>query len=64
VVPSGGAECFEALDLGLDVVGLKVEVHAFLRYLRVVGADIASANDGGGATDEGDDGGGVVVPLR
>jgi hypothetical protein len=52
------------LDLGLDVVGLKVEVHAFLRYLRVVGADIASANDGGGATDEGDDGGGVVVPLR
>jgi hypothetical protein len=27
-------------------------------------ANIASANDGGGATDEGDDGDGVVVPLR
>jgi integrase len=27
-------------------------------------ADIASANDGGVATDEGDDGDGVVVPLR
>src|SRR6266508_3421355 len=37
VVPSGGAERFEALDLGFNVVGFEVEVHSLLGDLLVVG---------------------------
>ena len=33
VVPAGCAERFESLDLGLDVVGFEVEVHAFFAGL-------------------------------
>ena len=38
VVIAGGAQRFQALDLGLDIVGLQVEVHPFLGDLLVVGA--------------------------
>src|SRR3954452_12699306 len=38
VVPTCGSKGFEAADLGLDVVGLQIEVHPLLVRLRVGGA--------------------------
>src|SRR3954454_11087992 len=38
VVPACGSKGFEAADLGLDVVGLQIEVHPLLVRLRVGGA--------------------------
>jgi hypothetical protein len=38
VVMAGRAQRLQALDLGLNIVGLQVEVHAFLGDLHVVGA--------------------------
>jgi hypothetical protein len=38
VVVAGRAQRFQALDLGVNIVGLQVEVHAFLGDLLVVGA--------------------------
>ena len=38
MVIAGRAQRLQALDLGLNIVGLQVQVHAFLGYLLVVGA--------------------------
>ena len=38
MVIAGRAQRLQALDLGLNIVGLQVEVHPFLGYLLVVGA--------------------------
>src|SRR3954466_15633014 len=38
VVPACGSEGFKAADLGLDIVGLQIEVHPLLMRLRVGGA--------------------------
>jgi hypothetical protein len=38
VVPAGGAEFFEALDFGFDVVCFEVEVHSLFGQFLVVGA--------------------------
>jgi len=38
VIPPGSAKRFKALHLGLNVVGLKVQVHPLLGDLHVVGA--------------------------
>ena len=37
VIPSGSTKCFETLNFGFNVVGLKVEMHTFFRRLLVVG---------------------------
>jgi hypothetical protein len=33
MIPSSSAERFESANLGLNIVSLDVDVHAFLRYL-------------------------------
>jgi hypothetical protein len=37
VVPPRSAKCFEALNLGLNVVSLQVEMHPLLGSLGIVG---------------------------
>src|SRR6476660_5695122 len=51
VVPPRGTERFEPLDLGLDVVGLQVQVHALLVALGVVGALQQDAHRGVGQAE-------------
>lgn len=36
VAPARSAKCFEALNLGLDVVGFQVEMHSFLESLGII----------------------------
>src|SRR5215207_4522237 len=38
MVIAGRPQCLQALDLGLNIVGLQVEVHPFLGHLLVIGA--------------------------
>jgi integrase len=60
MVIAGRAQRLQALDLGLNIVGLQVEVHAFLGDLLVIGALEQHPNLGVGESEQSVDG---AAPL-
>src|SRR5215211_7437788 len=61
MVIAGRAQCLQATDLGLNIVGLQVEVHPFLGDLLVIGALEQHPNLGVGESEQSVDG---AAPLR